>query len=157
MQSLQANSTVHFFVVKIVQALDFVFVTSTFRMTQLALWNVARDDLLVSKLDACACMMICSTATGECALRDSGKSFTIVRPGQLTNEAAGQHKLITGQLCLTSCSTNTKHNCHWEAAATLNACKCSECMHNGHVLFSQVCCLHGTTLFQPWMLRICNS
>lgn len=34
---------------------------------------------------------------GECALRESGKSFTIVRPGQLTNKAAGQHKLVTGQ------------------------------------------------------------
>ncbi len=35
--------------------------------------------------------------TGECALRDSGKSFTIVRPGHLVNEAGGQHKLVTGK------------------------------------------------------------
>lgn len=34
---------------------------------------------------------------GECALRDSGKSFTIVRPGHLLNEPAGQHQLITGK------------------------------------------------------------
>lgn len=34
---------------------------------------------------------------GECALRDSGKSFTIVRPGHLLNELSGQHRLITGQ------------------------------------------------------------
>lgn len=34
---------------------------------------------------------------GECALRDSGKHYTIVRPGQLTNDAGGQHKLVTGQ------------------------------------------------------------
>ena len=71
-------------------------------MTQLAIWSVARYDLLVSTVTACACMM---TVTGECALRDSGKSFTIVRPGHLVNEAAGQHKLITGQLLSTSCST----------------------------------------------------
>ena len=35
--------------------------------------------------------------TGECALRDSGKHYTVVRPGQLTNDAASQHKLITGR------------------------------------------------------------
>ncbi|DBA85082.1 hypothetical protein WJX79_008042 [Trebouxia sp. C0005] len=34
---------------------------------------------------------------GECALRDSGKSFTVVRPGHLVNEPSGQHRLITGQ------------------------------------------------------------
>lgn len=34
---------------------------------------------------------------GECALRDSGKHYTVVRPGQLTNDAASQHKLTTGK------------------------------------------------------------
>ncbi|KAL3160962.1 hypothetical protein ABBQ38_009354 [Trebouxia sp. C0009 RCD-2024] len=34
---------------------------------------------------------------GEWALRNSGKSFTIVRPGGLTNAAGGESKLITGQ------------------------------------------------------------
>ena len=138
MHSLQANSTVHFFVVKIAQALGFVSVSSTSRMTQFAIQSVLMDDLLVSKIDACACMLICSTATGECALRDSGKSFTIVRPGQLVNEAAGQHKLITGQLCLTTCSTDTRQNCCWEAAAMLSAVSAS--IEHGSIMF--VCCSH---------------
>ena len=42
---------------------------------------------------------------GECALRDSGKHYTVVRPGQLTNDAASQHKLTTG-----SCPSHVEHS-----------------------------------------------
>jgi len=34
---------------------------------------------------------------GENALRESGASYTVVRPGGLNNGQAGQHKLVTGQ------------------------------------------------------------
>jgi len=39
----------------------------------------------------------CVQFAGENALRESGASYTVVRPGGLNNGQAGQHKLVTGQ------------------------------------------------------------